>query len=269
MRPRVSVSEITILFLYLVTATAFALSRMPGNAKRQGMLVGVAFVCCVGAVALHVRLLADAVFPGITMSLGSALSLVGLLLAAIALLAAIESSLRGMSGGLLILAGMMALASNGGGDGAAVSWQIRAHVLTSIVAYGLLTAGAIVAAFALVQDRRLHSRRLSAINHLFAPLETTEKLLYAVTAAGFTVLALSVVSGITFVENLFAQHLVHKTSLSLLALVVFGVLLAGRHFAGWRGRRAVYLYLAGFALLSLAYFGSRYILEEVLGRSWG
>jgi ABC-type uncharacterized transport system permease subunit len=109
---------------------------------------------------------------------------------------------------------------------------------------------------------------LSSINHLFAPLETTERMLFGVSAAGFTVLALSVVSGITFVEDLFAQHLVHKTALSLLALLLFGILLCGRQFFGWRGKRAVYLYLASCAVLSLAYFGSRYILEELLGRSW-
>ena len=269
MRPRVSVSDITILFLYLVAATAFSLSRFPTHAARATLLVGVAFACCIAGIVLHLQLLVDAVFPGIAVSLGNAVSLVGVLLAIIAALASVDASLRGMSGGLLILAAVTAVASDGGGaDGAVVSWQIRAHVLTSIVAYGLLAAGAIVAIYAVVQDRRLHSRRISAVNHLFAPLETTEKLLYAVTAAGFTILALSVVSGITFVQNLFAQHLVHKTVLSLVALVLFGVLLAGRRFAGWRGRRAVYLYLAGFALLSLAYFGSRYILEEILGRSW-
>ena len=82
-------------------------------------------------------------------------------------------------------------------------------------------------------------------------------------------LAAREVSGLAFVENLFAQHLVHKTVLSLIALVLFGVLLAGRQFAGWRGRRAVFLYLWGFVVLGLAYFGSRYILEALLGRSWG
>ena len=89
------------------------------------------------------------------------------------------------------------------------------------------------------------------------------------TTAGFAGLTLAVVSGAMFVEDLFAQHLVHKTVLSLLALLLFGTLLAGRYFAGWRGKRAVYLYLGGFALLCLAYFGSRYILEELLHRSWG
>ena len=53
------------------------------------------------------------------------------------------------------------------------------------------------------------------------------------------------------------------------ALGLFGVLVTGRQFAGWRGKRAVYLYLWGFFILCLAYFGSRYILEQILGRSWG
>ena len=131
------------------------------------------------------------------------------------------------------------------------------------------TAGTIVAIYALVQDRRLRAAKLSPVNRLFAPLEKTERVLYGVATVGIILLALSVILGITFVENLFAQHLVHKTVLSLLALVVFGVLLAGRHFRGWRGRRAVYLYLGGFALLCLAYFGSRVILEVLLNRSWG
>jgi ABC-type uncharacterized transport system permease subunit len=141
-------------------------------------------------------------------------------------------------------------------------------VLISLFAYGLLTVGAIVAVYALVQDRRLRTARLSPLNQLFAPLETTEKLLFGITATGFTVLLLAVFSGFVFVENIFAQHLVHKTALSILALLLFGILLLGRHFAGWRGKSAVYLYLWGFVMLGLAYFGSRFILEYILGRSW-
>ena len=80
---------------------------------------------------------------------------------------------------------------------------------------------------------------------------------------------MAVVTGVTFVEDLFAQHLAHKTILSLLALATFGILVIGRQVAGWRGKRAVYLYLGGFSLLLLAYFGTRYILEEILNRSWG
>jgi len=187
------------------------------------------------------------------------------------LLGAKEAALRGLSGGLLLLAAVTAAMTGWQtptSPGTELTWQLQAHVLISLFAYGLLTVGAIVAVYALIQDRRLSSAKLSPINQLFAPLETTERLLYGITSAGFTVLLLAVFSGFVFVENLFAQHLVHKTALSILALLLFGILLAGRHFAGWRGRRAVYLYLWGFMMLGLAYFGSRYVLEYMLGRSW-
>jgi ABC-type uncharacterized transport system permease subunit len=141
-------------------------------------------------------------------------------------------------------------------------------VLIALLSYGLLTVGTIVALYALVQERRLQAARLSPINQLFAPLETTEKLLFGVAAAGFIGLSLAIVSGSSFVDDLFEQHLAHKFHLSLLAWLIFGILLAGRFFRGWRGKRAVRLYLGGFAVLCIAYFGSRLILEEVLNRSW-
>lgn len=236
------------------------------------MLAGLSLAAA--AIGWHLALLwADLdLATGLSLSLGNTLSFVGLQLALIAVIGAMEPSLRGLSGGMLLLAALAAsftrVASDPGAT-EALSWQIQAHVLISLFAYGLLTVGAIVAIYALVQDGRLRSGKLSPVNHLFAPLVTTERLLFGVTGAGFSILLLAVVSGLAFVDNLFAQHLVHKTVLSLLALLVFGVLLAGRQFAGWRGKQAIYLYLAGFVLLCLAYYGTRYVLENVLGRSWG
>jgi ABC-type uncharacterized transport system permease subunit len=209
---------------------------------------------------------------GLSLSIGNVASFIGLQLALVAFIAAGESTLRGVCGGLVILAALMSLmtdtvpAVQAAGP---MSLQLRVHVLISLFAYGLLTVGAIVALFALVQERRLRSGHFSPVNQIFAPLETTERLLFGITSAGFLFLLVAVSSGFAFVENLFAQHLVHKTGLSLQALTLFGLLLAGRRFAGWRGKRAIYLYLWGFLILCLAYFGTRYVLEQVLGRSWG
>jgi ABC-type uncharacterized transport system permease subunit len=205
------------------------------------------------------------------LSIGNTVSFIGLQLALIAGLGSTKPEQRGLAGSLFLLAGLASVAGGYPVSNVAhgpTSWQIQAHVLISLFAYGLLTVGAIVAIFSLVQEQRLRSRKLSAVNQLFAPLETTEKLLFGVAGAGFLVLLLAVVSGFAFVENLFAQHLVHKTALSILALILFGVLLFGRMFAGWRGQRAVYLYLWGFGVLCLAYFGSRFVLENILGRTW-
>jgi len=249
------------------------MSRLSRESARSGRALGAAIVIGCIAIVIHAQALQHVVGLDTTLnlSISSAVSLIALQLALIGLLAAIEPTLRGMSAGLLLLAAVASLplaTEPQALHSATLGWQIRAHILISMFAYGMLTAGAIVALYALLQDRRLRAAKFASGNALFAPLETTEKMLFAVTAVGFAGLLLAVVSGFAFVDNLFAQHLVHKTALSLLALLLFGVLLGGRIFAGWRGKRAVYLYLWGFALLCLAYFGSRLILEQVLNRSW-
>lgn len=263
--------QITLLFLYVAAAAGFALSRLPNWAKHERILSLAGFFLTAIAIVLHARLLwLQLMQPGL--ALPDVLSLIGIELGVIALVGAFAPSLRGLSAGLLLLAAVTAAATGSATDHGSMgemSMQLRAHILSSMVAYGLLTVGAIVAISALFLEKRLRSARLSVATYLCAPLMTTEKLLYGITAAGFTLLLVAIISGATFIENLFAQHLVHKTALALLALILFGVLLLGRWLAGWRGRRAVILYLAGYAILVLAYFGSRIILEEFLGRSWG
>ncbi len=266
--------QLTIPFLYRIAGAAIAMSRLTRLSERARTLRIVAFTCGVAGLIWHGQVLLDLILlpNGIALTLSGTASFIGLQLALIAIIGAIEPSLRGLAGGLLLLAAVAASVTGmqaGATAGEVLPWQLQAHILISLFAYGLLTVGAIVAVYALIQDRRLHAGQLSTVNQLFAPLETMERMLYGVAAAGFAALLLAVLSGFTFVDDLFAQHLVHKTFLSILALVLFGILLTGRQFAGWRGRRAVFLYLWGFAILCLAYFGSRYILEQVLGRSWG
>jgi len=268
------VFQITILLLYLLAAITFAMSRLPRFARQSRILLAMATGFSIAGILLHGQDLYVEInrASGLSVSLAGAVSLIGLQLAVIGLLGALEPNLRGMAAGLLLLAAVATIPMDvhpGVPVTLNLSWQLQAHILIAMFAYGLLTAGAIVAVYALIQDRRLKAGKLSSGNQLFAPLEMTEKMLFSVTAAGFSVLLLAVLSGFAFVENLFAQHLVHKTAFSLLALLLFGILVAGRMFAGWRGKRAVYLYLWGFVFLCLAYFGARFVLEELLNRSWG
>jgi len=268
------VFQITIFFLYVLAGSAFALSRLPRLAQSASMLLWLAFLLAVTGIIWHCFVLLAVILSpdGLSLTLGNTASFIGLQLALIAIFGAIEPTLRGLAGGLLYLGAVASLFTAAGLDTAhavALPWQLQAHVLISLFAYGLLSVGSIVAIYALIQDARLRSGRLTAVNQLFAPLETNERLLYGIAAAGFAALLLGVLSGFTFVDNLFSQHLVHKSALSILALILFGILLVGRHVAGWRGRRAVYLYLWGFLILGLAYFGSRFVLENLLGKSWG
>jgi len=144
------------------------------------------------------------------------------------------------------------------------SWVLKLHVLLSMLAYSLLTLASVQALLLAVQDHYLHKRRPGGFIRALPPLMTMEALLFEMIGIGFVLLTLALLSGFAFLENMFAQHLVHKTVLSVVAWMVFGGLLLGRRVRGWRGRKAILWTLSGFAILILAYFGSKLVLELVL-----
>lgn len=141
---------------------------------------------------------------------------------------------------------------------------ILAHILLSVLAYGLLTIAVFQALLLLVQDHRLKHKHPAGLIRNFPPLQTMESLLFGFLWGGWVLLSLSLVSGWLFLDDLFTQHLAHKTILSCFAWVVFAVLLWGRHQLGWRGHKAIRWTLAGFCLLMLAYFGSKLVKEFIL-----
>lgn len=150
----------------------------------------------------------------------------------------------------------------------------RLHLLTAILAYSLLTIAALHAMLMAALDRELHRgegmpmRQPSRLFLQIPPLLAMERLLFRLIAAGFVLLTLTVGSGLLFSEHLFGRALrfEHKTVFALAAWLVFGGLLAGRMVFGWRGRVALRWTLAGFAMLLLAYVGSRFVMEVILHR---
>lgn len=140
------------------------------------------------------------------------------------------------------------------------------HILISLLAYSLLALAALQSIMLAVQDRHLHNRHPGGFIRALPPLQTMETLLFEMIGAGFFLLSLALLSGFIFLENLFSQHLVHKTVLAFISWIVFAVMLWGRFKFGWRGRTAIKGTLIGFAFLMLAYFGSKAVLELVLTR---
>jgi ABC-type uncharacterized transport system permease subunit len=148
-----------------------------------------------------------------------------------------------------------------------LGWQIKLHVSVALLAFGVLSIAAALAILLAFQERALRHRQFGALLRALPPLTLTETLLFRLIGAGFALLTLTLLTGILFVDDLFGQHLIHKTVLSIVAWIVFGVLLAGRWRYGWRGRRAVNMTLAGMTILLLAFFGTKFVLEVVLGRT--
>ncbi len=138
------------------------------------------------------------------------------------------------------------------------------HIITSIIAYSLLALAALQAVLLSIQNKFLHAHQPGGLIKLMPPLRNMEVLLFEVIVVGFVALTISLGSGLIFLENMFAQQLVHKTALSILAWFVFLTLLIGHWKLGWRGRTAIRWTLGGFISLMFAYFGSKFVLEIIL-----
>lgn len=148
------------------------------------------------------------------------------------------------------------------------SGWLALHLALGVACYGLFAASVMHAWLMARAESRI---RLARDPHTGIPLLTLERLTYRLAAAGFALLSLTLVAGWLFSDVLYGPGHTwswnHKTVFALLAWAVFAALLAGRQFAGWRGKRATRFLYAGSMLLLLAYVGSRFVLEVVLGRA--
>lgn len=142
------------------------------------------------------------------------------------------------------------------------------HLLLALLAYSLFTIAALHAVLMAFMEKRLHQAARSALFSDFPPLLSMERLLFRIIGAGFVLLTLTLASGIVFSEEVFGTPLqfTHKTLFGIVSWVIYGALLGGRRLYGWRGRVAVRWTLAGFLALLLAYVGSKFVLEVILGR---
>ncbi len=145
-----------------------------------------------------------------------------------------------------------------------LSGGVVSHILLSIVAYSLLSIATFQALLLAYQIYQLKHKHPNGLARLLPPLLTMEKLLFELLWAGEILLTLSIISGLIFLENMFTQHLTHKTIFSIAAWLIYATLLAGHYFKGWRGPSAVRWTLGGFAALLLAYFGTKLVLEIIL-----
>lgn len=135
------------------------------------------------------------------------------------------------------------------------------HIFTSLLAYSMLTLAALHSLLLGLQIRQLHDHKPNSLVRTLPPLQDMESLLFKIIALGWVLLSLSLMSGFLYLDDLFAQHVAHKTILSILAWLVFAVLLFAHWHYGWRGKKAIRWTLAGFFILMIAFFGSKFVLE--------
>jgi ABC-type uncharacterized transport system permease subunit len=281
--------------LYAGLAVHFWRTRWRGTAPHAPGLAQWERAAILVPLALHTWLVYQALFvaPELRFGFGQALSVTLWLAVLIYWFESLFVNLEGMQAIVLgaaavsvLLPGLFpGLAAPPESSGLA----FRAHLALAMLAYSLFTIGAMHALLMALVERRLHRDRLfggrasgepeapvRASRGLLEgplaslpPLLTLERLLFRILTLGFVLLTLTLATGAIYSEEVFgrALRLNHKTVFAILSCAIFGLLLAGRWRYGWRGRKALRWTLAGFVMLLLAYVGSRFVIEVILGRS--
>ncbi len=142
------------------------------------------------------------------------------------------------------------------------SWSLKVHITLSIAAYLTLGFAALYACLLLLQDYRL--RKGKGIFRLNLSLNYLERTMMSFTVFGELLLTLSLATGLLFIRDMWAQHVVHKVVFGAISWLVIGVLLARHYHQGFRGRQAAIWLLSGFICLVLSYFGSAFVLQMIL-----
>jgi len=142
--------------------------------------------------------------------------------------------------------------------------SIAAHVFLSISAYALLAIAVCQSVLLNIQEKLLHEHQINSFINKLPPLQTMEDFLFQTLKMGCFLLTLSLASGFLFIDDFFTQWLTAKTLLSLIAWAVFVGLVIGHKIFGWRGKHATLATQIGFAVLVLAYFGTKFVLERIL-----
>ncbi len=264
----ITVLAIVAVVLYLGAAIVLAapLTGCPHTLRRLGLPTAGA------AVLLHAGVLLAAHGGRVDLHFFDALSVVACVVAGLTVLVNVVRPVTGI--GVIVFPLAAALLSLDfffapPSAPTPMDWQIKLHVAIALLAYSVLSISAVLAILLAAQERALRSHRPSRLVRALPPLVQTEMLMFRLIATGFALLTLTLLSGALFISNIRAQHLVHTTVLSVVAWLIFGSLLWGRWRHGWRGRSAVNLTLIGMAVLALAFFGSKFVLEVILHRTVG
>lgn len=245
--------------------SAFLIFKQLGNA-RQGWIALLPATIAVMLQASALNLLI--ILPdGLNLGFFTSLSLIAWLISIQILLSSLYRRIESLGIVVFPISGLAGLIASLHFDDHLITTSnnaVQGHIMVSIIAYSLITLGAFQAGLLAYQDRSIKQHHPGGFVRFLPPLHDMEVLLFQFLGFGFLCLSASLLTGFFYLEDIFAQHLVHKTVLSIIGWVILGVLLFGRFRFGWRGRTAIRWTLSAFAFLMLAFFGSKLVLEFIL-----
>jgi ABC-type uncharacterized transport system permease subunit len=204
---------------------------------------------------------------GLDLSLLKILSLLALVINGLVFLSSIKEPIHSLYLALFPISAVtlvFALISASTKSTDVIPYSLQVHILTSIIAYSFLAIAALQALLAGYQNWQLKHKHQNVLMRTMPALETMEKLLFKLIWVGEILLTASLLTGFYVYDDFFAQQLIHKVTFSIVAWLVYAVLIFGRYHYGWRGQRAINWTWIGFSAILLGYLGSKFVIEFIL-----
>ncbi len=143
------------------------------------------------------------------------------------------------------------------------------HIVASLLSYSLFGLATLMAWLVIFLDKQLRKKNFSALVSFLPPLLSLERLMFQMIGLGFIGLTITVVGGTFFSEAIFgyAFEWTHKAVFGVMSWLAYAFLLIMRWRLNWRGKKAAIWVVLGFVFMLLAYMGSKFVSEIVLGLS--
>lgn len=262
----ITILAMTTCVLYLVNGVlAYRALRGPTEQHQpRSWSMSLGLLACAG----HAWVLALALFDGAEVSLGliAMLSVTLFAMSLVIVLNQLRQSMHHLGQIVFPVGSLVVLLQWSLPDSGALRVNVppalSLHIVLSILAYSVLALAALQAVYLTFFDQKLKLKQPT--QSLIPPIQTLDALLFESIWIGLTALSLSILTGFLFMESMAVRGLLHHTILTVMAWAVFVVLLWGRYQLGWRGSLAGGWTLAGFILLALGYFGSKFVVEVLL-----
>lgn len=254
----------------LIATLFYGLTILANSRQQQGASPGWVRAPLLAAIALHSGSLQQRLLAGNGLNLGlfQALSIMGLILGTLILLNSMRRGAINLGVWLLPVSALLLLGGaflETGYQARPVPFGLILHVSFALLAYAMFTLTLFYAVLVRLQDRQLKHHNLTGWLNRLPPLQTMERIQHQLAWVSFVLLTIGMLVGLVSIDNFLAQQIAHKTLLTGAAWLLFAILFWGHHRYGWRAVIALRWLGAGYLLLSLGVFGSKLVLETILG----
>jgi len=261
-----SITSFTAFVCYSI-ATLSILSRL-FHPKGPNLIITLIFACL--AIFFHVLSSSQFLFThnNLNFSLPNVVSLVSLIITLVISTVALRFKVNLLLPVIYGFAGlwqltMIFISPMGNMEIVADKVAMLSHITLALIAYCVLVIATLYAFQVAYINMKLKSKNLQAVSQL-PPLMQVERQLFTILLVGSICLLLSQILGFLFLDSMISKGNAHKTILSLIACALYFITLWGHFKQGWRGQRVLILTVIATFILTLAYFGSRFVKEFLL-----